>query len=80
MLFPPGVSAPLPLTSSLLQKALVEKMGATGKPLVFQTEEQVPEIDACDALPCGSGARRSSPAHQGGACSGSLREEKQSGE
>lgn len=44
------------MTSSLFEKALVEEMGVTGKSLVLQTEEQVPEIDTCDALPCGSGA------------------------
>lgn len=44
-------------TSNLFEEALVEEMGATGKSLVLQTEEQVPEIDTCDALPCGSGAR-----------------------
>lgn len=54
------------LTSSLFEKALVEEMGATGKSLILQTEEQVPEIDARDALPCGSGARRTSPTRQRG--------------
>lgn len=44
------------LTSSLFEKALVEEMGATGKSLVLQAEEQVPEIDTCDALPCEPGA------------------------
>ena len=44
------------LTPSLFEKALVEEMGATGKSLILQTVEQVPEIDACDALPSGSGA------------------------
>lgn len=51
------VSLLSPLTSSLFEKALVEEMGVTGKSLILQTEEQVPEIDACDALPCRSGAR-----------------------
>lgn len=55
--FPPLFSALSSLTSSLFKKALVEEMGATGKSLVLQTEEQVPEIDTRDALPCGSGPR-----------------------
>lgn len=33
-------------------------MGAAGESLVLQTEEQVPEIDTCDTLPHGPGARR----------------------
>lgn len=61
------LSSPLSsLTSSLFKKALVEEMGATGKSLALQTEEQVPEIDTSDALPCGSGARRGSPTRQRG--------------
>lgn len=43
---------------SLFEKALVEEMGAAGESLVLQTEEQVPEVDTCDALPRGPGARR----------------------
>lgn len=54
---PPLLSALSSVTSSLFKKALVEEMGATGKSLILQTEEQVPEIDARDALSCGSGAR-----------------------
>ena len=50
------LSSSLSLTSSLFEKALVEEMGATGKSLILQTEEQVPEVDTRDALPCGSGA------------------------
>lgn len=53
-----------PLTPSLFEKALVEEMGVTGKSLVLQTEQQVPEIDACDSLPRRPGAR--SPAGEGG--------------
>lgn len=49
------------LTSSLFEEALVEEMGATGESRVLQTEEQVPEIDTRDALPCGPEARRTSP-------------------
>lgn len=37
-------------------------MGAAGESLVLQAEEQVSEIDACDALPRGPGARRPSAA------------------
>ena len=37
-------------------------MGAAGESLVFQTEEQVPEIDTCDSLPRGPGARGPSAA------------------
>lgn len=37
-------------------------MGAAAESLVLQTEEQVPEVDACDALPHGPGARRASAA------------------
>lgn len=53
---PPPLLLLSSLTSSLFEKALVEDMGATGKSLVLQTEEQVPEIDTCDALPCGPGS------------------------
>lgn len=52
---PPPIRPSSP-TSSLFEKALVEEMGVTGGSLILQTEEQVPEIDTCDALPCGSGA------------------------
>lgn len=68
---PPHLSS---LTSSLFEKALVEEMGATGKSLILQTEEQVPEIDARDALPCGSGAWWSRPTRQRGTCSRSLQD------
>lgn len=50
-----------PFTSpmwSLFEKALVEEMGVAGESLVLQAEEQVPEIDTCDPLPHGPGARR----------------------
>lgn len=33
-------------------------MGAAAESLVLQTEEQIPEIDARDALPRGPGAQR----------------------
>lgn len=46
---------PSSLTSSLFEQALVEEVGTTGESLVLQAEEQVPEIDTCDALPRRSG-------------------------
>lgn len=60
------------LTSNLFEEALVEEMRATGKSLILQTEEEVPEIDASDALPCGSGSRRTSSDGWRGTCSWSL--------
>ena len=78
------ISPPLPsplshssssLTSSLFQIALVEDKRVSGRFIVLQTEEQVPEVDACDALPRGSGARRPRPPRRRGACSWSLQGE-----
>lgn len=49
------------LTSCLFEKTLVEEMRVTGESLILQTKEQVPEIHTSDALPCRSGAGRTSP-------------------
>ena len=43
---------------SLLEEALVEELRVCGGPLCLQAEQQVLEVDACDALPRGSGPRR----------------------